>query len=99
MERDAGLVELVSAVLPPPAGVEVVIGDARAETERAGPGRYDVIVADVYDRAAMPASVAGDAVLVAGDALGGWVRRAAVAHGPGLAQFATGAKARLDEPG
>ena len=42
---------------------------------------------------------AGDAVLVAGDALGGWARRAAAAHGPGSAQFATGAKARLDEPG
>ncbi len=42
---------------------------------------------------------AGNAVLVAGDALGGWARGAAVAHGPGLAQFATGAKARLHEPG
>ncbi len=157
VERDADLVTLVARWLPPPAAVEVVVGDARAELERAGPGRYDVIVADVYDGAAMPASVAttgfaaaarralrpggllamnvtdvpplswtrirvatlravfgqvcvladpafprgrraGNAVLVAGDALGAWAGRVAAVGVRDSATFAAGAKARLDEP-
>ncbi len=158
VERDGALVEFVARTLPPPAAVEVVVGDARAQVERAEPGRYDVIVADVFDRAAMPASVsttgfaaaarralrpggllamnvtdvpplsftrirvatlravfaqvclladaaftrgrrAGNAVLVAGDALGAVPARTAALHGRGLAGFTGGAKACLDEPG
>ncbi len=158
VEHDGELAALVSQVLPAPAPVEVVVGDARAELERQEPRRYDVIVADVFDGAAMPRSVtttgfaaaarralrpggllamnvtdvpplswtrirvatlravfgdvcllagpavlrgrkAGNAVLVAGDALGDLPRRAAALHGAGLAEFAAGARACLDAPG
>jgi hypothetical protein len=58
VERDRELVALVSRVLPPPAGVEIVVGDAREQVELAGDGRYDVIVADVFEGAWMPDSVA-----------------------------------------
>jgi hypothetical protein len=57
VECDGALAALVARVLPPPAAVEVVVGDARAELERAEPGRYAVVVADVFDGAAMPANV------------------------------------------
>jgi hypothetical protein len=59
VERDAELIALVSRVLPPPAGVKVVVGDAREAVEAEEPGAYDVIVADVFDGDAMPRSVAG----------------------------------------
>lgn len=157
VERDGALVDLVARVLPPPAAVQVIVGDARDQVERAEPGRYDVIVVDVFDRAAMPGSVAtagfaaaarralrpggllamnvtdvpplswtrlrvatvrsvfaevcllagpaflrgrraGNAVLVAGDALGALPSRLSAVHGPELAQFTGGAKPRLDEP-
>jgi hypothetical protein len=157
VERDGALVDLVERLLPPPAGVEVVVGDARAEVERAEPRRYDVIVVDVFDGAAMPDSVAttgfaaaarralrpggllamnvtdvppmswtrirvatlravfadvclladaavrrgrraGNAVLVAGDALGGLPARLSALHGHELTEFTGGANARLDEP-
>ncbi|WP_433718757.1 spermidine synthase [Actinoplanes sp. CA-051413] len=59
VERDGLLLALVSRSLPWPAAVEVVVGDAREFVE-AGPARgYDVIVVDVFEGAAMPASVAG----------------------------------------
>jgi hypothetical protein len=59
VERDGELLALVSRVLPPPAGVEVVVGDAREAVQAEEPRAYDVIVADVFDGAAMPRSVAG----------------------------------------
>lgn len=59
VERDPDLIALVRGVLPPPAAVRIVTGDARAELERAEHGGYDVIVADVFDGARMPDSVAG----------------------------------------
>ena len=59
VERDGDLLALVSRVLPPPAEVGLVVGDARTVLDRQDPGRYDVIVADVFDGAAMPRSVAG----------------------------------------
>jgi hypothetical protein len=59
VERDGDLLGLVSRMLPPPAGVQLVLGDARAVLDRQDPSRYDVIVADVFDGAAMPRSVAG----------------------------------------
>ena len=59
VERDGELLTLVSRILPPPAAVEVVVGDARAVLDAEDPAAYDVIVADVFDGAAMPRSVAG----------------------------------------
>lgn len=64
VERDALLLALVSRSLPWPAAVETVVGDARQFveeqlTDRAEAGGYDVIVVDVFEGAAMPASVAG----------------------------------------
>jgi spermidine synthase len=69
VERDGLLLALVSRALPwpdlglsspPRAGsAEVVVGDAREFVE-AGPAQgYDVVVVDVFEGAAMPASVAG----------------------------------------
>jgi spermidine synthase len=58
VERDGELVTLVSRLLPAPAGAEIVVGDARAQVARAGGAGYDVIVADVFEGAWMPDSVA-----------------------------------------
>ena len=158
VERDGELVTLVARVLPPPGGVEIVVGDAREQVELAAGAGYDVIVADVFEGAWMPDSVAttgfadaarralrpggllamnltdlpplshtriqvatlrsvfadvcvladpavlrgrkaGNAVLVAGDALDDLPARAGALRGPALNQFSSGAKARLDEPG
>jgi spermidine synthase len=59
VERDGLLLALVSRALPWPAAVEVVVGDAREFVDGSGQQRYDVIVVDVFEGAAMPASVAG----------------------------------------
>ena len=59
VERDGLLLGLVSRALPWPAAVEVVVGDAREFVDTAGAREYDVIVVDVFEGAAMPASVAG----------------------------------------
>lgn len=59
VERDALLLALVSRALPWPSSVETVVGDAREFADRAGAGGYDVLVVDVFEGAAMPASVAG----------------------------------------
>jgi spermidine synthase len=58
VERDGELVTLVRRELPPAEPLEITVGDARAELETEEPGRYDVIIADVFDGARMPASVA-----------------------------------------
>jgi spermidine synthase len=58
VERDRELAALVLEMLPPASPVEIVVGDARAELEDQDPDGYDVIVADVFDGARMPASVA-----------------------------------------
>jgi spermidine synthase len=58
VERDGELAALVSRLLPPPAAVTIDVGDARERLERTGPGRYDLILADVFDGARMPGSVA-----------------------------------------
>src|SRR3954468_9415994 len=58
VERDGELVALVTRELPLADPVRIVVGDARAELEKSPPGRYDVIVADVFDGARIPASVA-----------------------------------------
>ncbi|MEU7906758.1 fused MFS/spermidine synthase [Actinoplanes sp. NPDC049118] len=59
VERDGLLLALVSRSLPWPARFEVVAGDAREFADKAEPQGYDVIVVDVFEGAAMPASVAG----------------------------------------
>ena len=59
VERDGDLLALVARVLPAPAEVQVVVGDAGAVLRSAGPRVYDVVIADVFDGAAMPRSVAG----------------------------------------
>ena len=63
VDRDRELVELISQVLPAPAGVEGEVGDARAWLEEHGHQDqdrqgYDVIIADVFVGAQMPDSVA-----------------------------------------
>lgn len=57
VERDADLAALVTRLLPPPAAIEIVIGDARERLEAEEPGRYDVIVSDVFEGAWPPRSV------------------------------------------
>ena len=57
VERDPALLALVSRWLPFPPAIEVEIGDARAALEGAPSRAYDLIIADVFDGAAMPASV------------------------------------------
>ena len=52
VERDPELAALVTRLLPVPAGIELVIGDAREKLESEEPERYDVIVSDVFDHAA-----------------------------------------------
>jgi spermidine synthase len=58
VERDPALLALVSRVLPFAVSIEVEVGDARAALERQEPAVYDLIVADVFDGAATPVSVA-----------------------------------------
>ncbi|MEU8239862.1 fused MFS/spermidine synthase [Actinoplanes missouriensis] len=58
VELDPLLVDLVRRELPPPGGVEIEVGDARVVLEAEDPRGYDVIVADVFDGAATPVSVA-----------------------------------------
>jgi spermidine synthase len=59
VERDGLLLALVSRALPWPADVEVVVDDAREFVEHGPWQGYDVVVVDVFEGAAMPASVAG----------------------------------------
>jgi spermidine synthase len=59
VERDGKLSEAVREILPLPEGsdIEVRVGDAR-EAVRAGGERFDLVVADVFQAARMPAQVA-----------------------------------------
>src|SRR4051812_48239977 len=59
VERDGELAALVERLLPAPASVRVTVGDALTELAAETESRYDLIVADVFDGARMPASVAG----------------------------------------
>ena len=58
IDRDRPLLDLVLRVLPPPAAVELVVGDARELLEQQEQAGYDVIVADVFDGAWLPDTVA-----------------------------------------
>jgi spermidine synthase len=57
VERDAALVALVRRELPLPRGadIRVRIADARAAVDATGPGRYDLVIGDVYGAAQVPA--------------------------------------------
>ncbi|MGK5681945.1 spermidine synthase [Actinoplanes sp. URMC 104] len=159
VERDAGLLTLVERFLPFPASITVEVGDARTRLEQAAEATYDLMIVDVFEGAAMPASVstvgfaeaarralrpggllavnltdvpplahtriqtatvsavfgnpvvlgpaavlrgrrAGNVILLAGNVpmiKAGKHER--VVRGPESANFASGARARLDEPG
>jgi hypothetical protein len=58
VERDGELADLVLRLLPTAEPVEIEVGDARPVLQAEAPGRYDVIIADVFDGARMPAGVA-----------------------------------------
>ena len=59
VERDAALVALVRRELPLPAGdLRVRVADARAALETEPDGQFDLVLADVYQAARMPAHVA-----------------------------------------
>jgi len=60
VDRDAALVDLVRRELPLPRGadIRIRIADARAAVEATGPGRFDLVIGDVYGGAQMPRSVA-----------------------------------------
>jgi spermidine synthase len=58
VEHDGELAALVARVLPPPAAVTIDVGDARERLEQAVPDGYDLILADVFDGAWMPETVA-----------------------------------------
>jgi hypothetical protein len=59
VDRDGDLLRLVLRLLPMAAPVEVAIGDAREVLERQSEQGYDLIVADVFDGAWMPPTIAG----------------------------------------
>ncbi|MEV8510597.1 fused MFS/spermidine synthase [Actinoplanes sp. NPDC051475] len=59
VEHDPLLLAVVARTLPWPDAVTVEVGDARAFVDAAPAGSYDAIVTDVFQGAAMPASVAG----------------------------------------
>ncbi|WP_199516939.1 spermidine synthase [Nucisporomicrobium flavum] len=59
VERDPLLLAVVAKHLPWPASVGVEVADAREFVEAGDPQSYDVVVTDVFEGAAMPASVAG----------------------------------------
>jgi hypothetical protein len=57
VERDPSLITLVTRFLPFPDAIEVTVGDAWTEMRAASLGAYDLILADVFGGAAMPATV------------------------------------------
>ncbi len=57
VEVDAALVDLIRLRLPLDAKVRVRVGDARAELERLGAARFDVVIADVFAGGRTPADL------------------------------------------
>jgi hypothetical protein len=87
--RPGGLLAMNLTDLPPLSHTRIHVATLRSVF-------VDVCV--LADPAVLRGRKAGNAVLVAGDALGGLPARAGALHGPGLNQFSSGAKPRLDEP-
>jgi spermidine synthase len=60
VERDGALIDLVRRELPIPRGADLRVrtGDARAVVEATADARFDLVIADVYQAAQMPRSVA-----------------------------------------
>jgi hypothetical protein len=61
VERDPQIMAMVERNLPFPESIEVRLGDARTELEKAPDRSLGLIVSDVFVGAAMPASVAAGA--------------------------------------
>lgn len=59
VEKDAALTDLVRRVLPLPRGANVRVraADARTAVEATGDARFDLVIADVYSAARVPASL------------------------------------------
>ncbi|GAA3236111.1 spermidine synthase [Dactylosporangium siamense] len=98
VELDAALIALVRRVLPLPRGADIRVRamDARAAVESMSGGRFDLVIADVYRGARVPAHLASLEFLTAAAALlrPGGVYTANLADGTGLA-FARGQVATL----
>lgn len=100
VERDAALVALVRRVLPLPRGIDlrIRVGDARAVVAATRPGRFDVVINDVYSGARMPGRLTTTefAALVARVLRPGGLYAANLADGRPL-EFARGQAATLRE--
>ncbi|MEV8511029.1 fused MFS/spermidine synthase [Dactylosporangium sp. NPDC051484] len=98
VELDAALIAFVRRELPLPRGADIRVraADARAAVESLAPGRFDLVVADVYRGARVPAHLASLEFLTAAARLlrPGGLYVANLADGSGLA-FARGQAATL----
>ncbi|WP_426508302.1 spermidine synthase [Dactylosporangium sp. McL0621] len=98
VERDAALIAFVRRELPLPRGADIRVraADAREAVETLAPGRFDLVIADVYGGARVPAHLASLEFLTAAARLlrPGGVYVANLADGSGLA-FARGQAATL----
>ncbi|MEU7868389.1 fused MFS/spermidine synthase [Dactylosporangium sp. NPDC049140] len=98
VERDAALIAFVRRELPLPRGADIRVraADAREAVETLAPGRFDLVIADVYGGARVPAHLASLEFLTAAARLlrPGGVYVANLADGSGLA-FTRGQVATL----
>ncbi|GAA2350742.1 fused MFS/spermidine synthase [Dactylosporangium salmoneum] len=98
VERDAALIDFVRRELPLPRGADIRVraADAREAVESLAPGRFDLVIADVYAGARVPAHLASLEFLTAAARLlrPGGLYVANLADGSGLA-FARGQAATL----
>ncbi|WP_433052802.1 spermidine synthase [Dactylosporangium sp. CS-033363] len=93
VERDAALIAFVRKHLPLPRGADIRVraADAREAVESLAPGRFDLVIADVYGGARVPAHLASLEFLTAASRLlrPGGIYVANLADGAGLG-FARG---------
>jgi spermidine synthase len=98
VELDAALIDFVRRHLPLPRGADIRVRpmDARAAVEATAPARFDLVIADVYRGARVPAHLASVEYLAAAARLlrAGGLYVANLADGSGLA-FARGQVATL----